>query len=81
MDLSASSSHSAFSGSARVYIDTLLQDTYLFVMDIHHQPALVRDEGLYNRAVKLMKNVTFIMPTLPQAAYRRTIAPEAGALR
>ena len=40
-----------------VFIDTLLQDTYLFVMDIHHQPVLVRDEALYNRAVKLVEAV------------------------
>ncbi len=26
-------------------------------MDIHHQPALVRDEALYNRAVKLVEAV------------------------
>lgn len=39
------------------FIDTLLQDTYLFVMDIHHQPALVRDEALYKRAVKLVETV------------------------
>ncbi|KMV36044.1 DotU family type IV/VI secretion system protein [Franconibacter pulveris] len=57
MDLSASSSHSAFSGSASVYIDTLLQDTYLFVMDIHHQSVLVRDEALYNRAMTLVETV------------------------
>ncbi|EOC0128681.1 hypothetical protein QMS95_02870 [Cronobacter sakazakii] len=27
------------------------------MMDIHHQPALVRDEALYNRAVKLVEAV------------------------
>lgn len=58
MDLSAGSPHSLSSASAAsVYIDTLLQDTYLFVMDIHHQPALIRDEALYARAVKLVEAV------------------------
>lgn len=60
MNLSAYSSHlfsSATGDDAGIYIDTLLQDTYLFVMDIRHQPALVRDEALYNRAVKLVETV------------------------
>lgn len=35
----------------------MLQDTYLFVMDIHHQPALVRDEAFYRRGVKLVEQV------------------------
>ncbi|WP_181039552.1 hypothetical protein [Cronobacter sakazakii] len=48
MDSLAHSSYFLSSASdASAYIDTLLQDTYLFVMDIHHQPALVRDEALY----------------------------------
>ncbi|WP_268107950.1 DotU family type IV/VI secretion system protein [Pseudescherichia vulneris] len=59
MNLSAGSSISLFSASdtAGVYIDTLLQDTYLFVMDIYHQPALVRDEALYRRGVTLVEQV------------------------
>ncbi|EKQ9979408.1 DotU family type IV/VI secretion system protein [Cronobacter sakazakii] len=58
MDSLAHSSYFLSSASdASAYIDTLLQDTYLFVMDIHHQPALVRDEALYNRAVKLVEAV------------------------
>lgn len=60
MDLSAHSSHllpPATDDSASVYIDTLLQDTYLFVMDIRHQPALVRDEAFYHRGVKLVEQV------------------------
>lgn len=60
MNFSASSSYSltsASADSASIYIDTLLQDTYLFVMDIHHQPVLVRDEALYNRAMKLVETV------------------------
>ncbi len=55
LNLSASSSISL--SSASVYIDTLLQDTYLFVMDIYHQPALVRDEALYRRGVTLVEQV------------------------
>lgn len=42
---------------ASAFIDRLLQDTYLFVMDIHHQPVLVRDEALYKRAVTLVETV------------------------
>ncbi|EOC0416800.1 DotU family type IV/VI secretion system protein [Cronobacter malonaticus] len=58
MDSLAHSSYFLSSASdASVYIDTLLQDTYMFVMDIHHQPALVRDEALYHRAVKLVETV------------------------
>lgn len=60
MNLSAHSSHllsSATGDDACIYIDTLLQDTYLFVMDIRHQPALVRDETFYRRGVKLVEQV------------------------
>lgn len=39
------------------FIDGLLQDTCLFVMEIHHQSARVRDKALYNRAVKLVEVV------------------------
>lgn len=45
------------------FIDGLLQGTYLFVMDIHHQPALVRDEALYNRAVTLVEAVQETLKT------------------
>lgn len=59
MNLSASSSVSLFSASdsATVYIDTLLQDTYLFLMDIYHLPGLVRDEALYRRGVALVEQM------------------------
>ncbi|MFU0920982.1 DotU family type IV/VI secretion system protein [Kluyvera sichuanensis] len=59
MDLSKSSHALNFSGNtnASTYIDVLLQDTYLFVMTIHHQPAQVRDEALYHYAVRLVEAV------------------------
>lgn len=38
-----------------LFIDNLLQDTWLFVMDIYHQPALVRDEAFYRRGVQLVE--------------------------
>lgn len=59
MNLSASSSVSlsSASDSASSYIDTLLQDTYLFIMDIYHLPALVRDEALYHRGVALVEQM------------------------
>lgn len=59
MNLSArlSISSSTADDTASIYIDTLLQDTYLFVMDIYHQPALVRDEALYRRGVTLVEQV------------------------
>ncbi|HEA0346892.1 TPA: hypothetical protein RU593_004914 [Salmonella enterica] len=59
MDFSVSSASSHFPGcdNASVYIDSLLQDTYLFVMDIYHQPAQARDEALYHYAVMLVETV------------------------
>ena len=54
--------------TASVYIDTLLQDTYLFVMDIYHQPALVRDEALYRRGVTLVEQVQARLPSMKESA-------------
>lgn len=40
-----------------VFIDTLLQDSMLFVMDVRHNKALKRDEALYRRGCKLVESM------------------------
>lgn len=59
MDLSVPSTSFDSPGrdTASIYIDALLQDTYLFVMNIYHQHAQIRDEALYLYAVKLVETV------------------------
>ncbi|KAF6638576.1 hypothetical protein HFD95_04185 [Pantoea sp. EKM10T] len=40
-----------------IYIDTLLQDTILFEMDVLHNPSLKRDETFYRRGCKLVETL------------------------
>lgn len=77
LDLSAQSSYllpSAASDNASAYIDALLQDTWLFVMDIYNQPERVRDEALYRRGVELVEKMQEQLNTMNESeAFRNDV--------
>lgn len=77
LDLSAQSSYllpSATSDNASAYIDALLQDTWLFVMDIYNQPERVRDEALYRRGVELVEKMQEQLNTMNESeAFRNDV--------
>jgi type VI secretion system protein ImpK len=48
---------SSETANASFYIDNLLQDTWLFVMEIYSNPTQIRDEALYQRAYRQVETV------------------------
>lgn len=47
----------ANSESAVKFIDSLLHDSYLFVMAVRHDPSLTRDAAFYQQGVRLVESV------------------------
>jgi len=56
------------SQSPSAFIDALLHDTYLFVMQVLHSPSLRRDAAFYRRGIQLVETMQRQLNTLSASA-------------